>query len=644
MTERPAAYRARRAPSPATGCDAPQPAHRLRRIGAAALAVGMFLGLGAALGPVGVANAAGSCSDAKSYFTAGEHTVSAEVVGSGCEISVSGAVILILNANLTITGDGGESGFTIDGDGSLTVQGTGTLTVIGGAGSAGSNGDPGSDSTGPTNATPGDDAYSAGSNGSAGIYVAARGILDVEATVDVTGGAGGAGGNGGDGGNAAADSARSGADGGDGKDGGVGGVGIHNEGTVIVGGTLTANGGKGGDGGAGGSAGTGDGNEGQDGQPGEGGNGGAGGIRIDNQAAFITARGGNWSGYSGAGGAGGASDGTNGSDGQPGGQGTAGFATSAYYDANLPDGCTAKGYYNIAWPSLDGRTVDDGLAFLPATWPSCTGFERTGWASGKDPKATGYHTFTGTETLTNGLSIFAVWAEAEPDDNSGTDNSGTDNSGDDNSGSDSNSDTTPTTTTSAPVTTTKPTPATTTTKPTPTTGTSPTSIPTNNLASPETFVSAHAPAPQPLPGMSQANDSSASRFDVNTHKPTQGGDLTLTARGFKPGTVVDFWMHSTPTYLGSAIADIHGIAVLPVKLTPDLVGDHHVQSIGTGLLGEPRNLAQPITIVAPAALASTGVASAPLVFLAVLLLAGGAALMLADRRRARHAAPNTAHR
>lgn len=621
MTERPLAHPIGRAPSPTTDHDAPPRVPRLRRIGAAALAAGTFLGLGAALGPVGVANASGSCSDAESFFEAGEHTVSADVVGTECEISVHGAVTLILNANLTITGDDGESGLPIDNGDSVTVKGTGTLTVTGGAGSAGSDGDPGPQSTDSTDATTGDDAYSAGSNGATGIYVAAGGVLDLETSVQVVGGVGGAGGNGGAGGDAAEGSARSGADGGDGTNGGAGGVGIHNEGTVLNSGTLTVSGGDGGDAGAGGSGGTGDGGEGQDGETGIAGTGGQGGLGFENLATFVTARGGNLHSTGGQGG----------QEGGPNGFASAGFATSANYDANLPDGCTAKGYYNIAWPSLDSRTVDDGLAFLPATWPSCTGFERTGWASGKDPKATGYHTFTGTETLTNGLSIFAVWAEAEPDDNSGTDNSG----------SDSNSDTTPTTTTPAPVTTTKPAPATTTTKPTPTTSASTASIPTNNLASPETFVSAKAPLPQPLPGVSQVDDSSASQFDVNTHTPTQGGDLTLTARGFKPGTVVDFWMHSTPIYLGSAIADVHGIAVLPVTLAPELVGDHHVQSIGTGLLGEPRNLAQPITVAAPAALASTGVAAAPLVFLAVLLLAGGAALILTDRRRTRRSAHST---
>lgn len=630
MTERPDAHRTGHAPSPATGHDAPRRATRLRRIGTAALAAGTFIGLGAMLGPVGVANASGSCSAAKSYFTGGEHTVSADVVGTECEISVSGAVILNLNANLTITGDGGESGLSIDTGGSLAVTGTGTLRVTGGAGKKGSDGDPGSVSTGSTDATDGHNADSAGGEGSVGIWVSDGGVLDLEALADVTGGEGGVGGNGGAGGNAAEGSERSGAAGGDGTDGGVGGTGIYNAGTVIVGGTLTVNGGNGGDGGAAGDGGTGDGSEGQDGEPGRAGTGGKGGTGIDNKAAFITARGGNLTSNGGQGGQAGGAPGSV----------RAGFDTSAYYDANRPDGCTAKGYYNIAWPSLNGRTVDDGLALLPTSWPSCTGFEHTGWANGKDPGASGYRTVTGTETLTNGMSIFAVWAEAEPDDNSGDDTG--DNSGDNNDGdTGQNQNQNPVTTTTSATPTTSSAPATTTSAP-PTTSTA--SIPTNNLKNPETFTSSAAPAPQPLPAVSEVDDTSASQFDVDTHTPTQGGDLTLTARGFKPGTVVDFWMHSTPVYLGSAIADIHGIAVLPVILAPELIGDHHVQSIGIGLLGEPRNLAQPITIKAPSALASTGTAAAPLIFLAVLLFAGGAALILADRRRTQRSGTAPAHR
>lgn len=196
-----------------------------------------------------------------------------------------------------------------------------------------------------------------------------------------------------------------------------------------------------------------------------------------------------------------------------------------------------------------------------------------------------------------------------------------------------------TTPTPAPTATTQPS---STTRPTPPASTTSTSIPTNNLKNPETFASNQAPAPQPLPGESSVNDTSASQFDVDTHTPTQGGDLTLVARGFKPGSVVDFWMHSIPVYLGSAIADIHGIAVLPVKLDATVVGAHHVQSIGIGLLGEPRNLAQPIRITAPA-LASTGFATLPITAVALLLIAAGVALVKIQPHR-RRPERSTSHR
>jgi hypothetical protein len=157
-----------------------------------------------------------------------------------------------------------------------------------------------------------------------------------------------------------------------------------------------------------------------------------------------------------------------------------------------------------------------------------------------------------------------------------------------------------------------------------------TSIPTNNMRDPVTFTSTSAPTPPTLPGVSSVDDGSSSRLDLTERTIPRGATFNAIATGFKPGTVVDFYIWSKPVYLGSAIADMHGVAVLPVTLGAEYIGDHHVQSIGTGLLGEPRNLAQPITVVD--SLASTGTNVIVPLTLGLLLLGGGIALVNVRRR------------
>lgn len=86
-------------------------------------------------------------------------------------------------------------------------------------------------------------------------------------------------------------------------------------------------------------------------------------------------------------------------------------------------------------------------------------------------------------------------------------------------------------------------------------------------------------------------------------------------------------------YLGAAIADARGVAVLTVTLDEAVAGDHHLQALGTGNDGTPRNIAQAVTITQDtAALASTGVNPTRPLMLALLLLLGGAALLTVERR------------
>jgi Fibronectin type III domain len=120
---------------------------------------------------------------------------------------------------------------------------------------------------------------------------------------------------------------------------------------------------------------------------------------------------------------------------------------------------------------------------------------------------------------------------------------------------------------------------------------SPSSTPASTPSASPAPVGAPSPTPVPLPV-----DTDSSSLAVSTHTPASGSALTLTAMGFKPGTAVQFWIHSHPTFLGTAVADSAGTATLAVKLNPALDKLHYVQAVGLGTHGEARNLAQTITI------------------------------------------------
>lgn len=578
-----------------------------RRLGVASIAIGTFLGLGLMLGPIGVANAdvapvtwtsidsgsalksavAGVVNGGAGHFRLNASMSDAEIT-NGLSVASGATISVDLNGNtLTINGTDGTAGLRVNLGGQSTIF-NGSLAIHGGAGS--------------------DTPLSV----SHGVVNLGTLVLDTQA-LTITGGTG-----------VAAHS---------------GGLGISNGGTLILNASTAEI--AGGDGGSGGDAMR---NFGK-----------WMAIAVDSAYTFDAP--------GGHGGSGGATDGSS-------------FNTDtdhATLDANV-NGVAPATYRVYGTGQLS--TVTTMLRDL-TNWPLSDSADVLGWSATRDGEV-----LQSDPSLSTGQTFYAQWLSTDDGNGAGT--------GESSAGATASSTTTdspqtttvttgtttdssqPTTVTSttdahastsqptvtatssaAPVTSSAPpttkapastSPAVPATTPKPSapaststatsTSSSTASIPTNNVKNPETFVSRQAPAPQPLPTESSVNDTSASEFNVDTHTPTQGGNLTLVAKGFKPGSVVDFWMHSTPVYLGSTIADVHGIAVLAVTLDETLVGQHHVQSVGTGLLGEPRNLAQPITIAAPPALASTGpAAAAPLTFIAVLLLAGGSALLLADRRR-----------
>ncbi|WP_395638286.1 fibronectin type III domain-containing protein [Pseudolysinimonas sp.] len=119
--------------------------------------------------------------------------------------------------------------------------------------------------------------------------------------------------------------------------------------------------------------------------------------------------------------------------------------------------------------------------------------------------------------------------------------------------------------------------------------------------------------------------------------PTVGGTIRLVAEGFRPGTQVDFWIHSTPQLLGSVVADGSGIARLTVGLPAGLVGGHTVQAVGIAPSGAAWNLARGLTISSPsvAGLAGTGVDTAPGVTRGLLLVVLGLVVLVVVSRSPR---------
>lgn len=131
-----------------------------------------------------------------------------------------------------------------------------------------------------------------------------------------------------------------------------------------------------------------------------------------------------------------------------------------------------------------------------------------------------------------------------------------------------------------------------------------------------------------------------------------GGKLTITGKGFKPGSSASFTLHSTPVNLGTATVDAAGVATLSVTLPADVaVGKHSIVIDGVGVDGQARQLTAALSITAAAtapattqasapaagaALSETGSTNAPLLAAGGLLLVGGlaiTALTVARRRK-----------
>lgn len=117
-----------------------------------------------------------------------------------------------------------------------------------------------------------------------------------------------------------------------------------------------------------------------------------------------------------------------------------------------------------------------------------------------------------------------------------------------------------------------------------------------------------------------------SGIDVDRPTIAVGGSITVTTDGFMPGSTVRFYIASTPSLLGTAIADADGVATLTVKLSGSLAGSHTISAVGTGASGEP--LVETIEIRIASQMAATGDPILRNGAIGGALLLGGALLIL----------------
>ncbi|SDY16545.1 Fibronectin type III domain-containing protein [Micromonospora pattaloongensis] len=129
--------------------------------------------------------------------------------------------------------------------------------------------------------------------------------------------------------------------------------------------------------------------------------------------------------------------------------------------------------------------------------------------------------------------------------------------------------------------------------------------------------------------------------DLSIDRPTvePGGTVTLVAEGYRAGTRVDFYLHSDPVFLGSAVANASGVATLTADLPQGVTGGHTARAIGTGLNGLPLSQDIAVTITASGSGGGDGLPKTGdrlpfgMIGLAAGLLLAGLALLFVARQR-----------
>ncbi|MDP9429377.1 MAG: hypothetical protein M3Q47_11135 [Actinomycetota bacterium] len=121
--------------------------------------------------------------------------------------------------------------------------------------------------------------------------------------------------------------------------------------------------------------------------------------------------------------------------------------------------------------------------------------------------------------------------------------------------------------------------------------------------------------------------------------PTGGERITVSGKGYAPGSAIDLYIFSTPRRLGSATTDASGAFTATVTLPAGLAaGTHHLVGAGLDPSGDPRYTVLAVTLAGSrqdggADLAPAGFGSAPYLGAGSLALVVGAGLVVMSRRR-----------
>ena len=117
---------------------------------------------------------------------------------------------------------------------------------------------------------------------------------------------------------------------------------------------------------------------------------------------------------------------------------------------------------------------------------------------------------------------------------------------------------------------------------------------------------------------------------------TAGQQVTLSGKGFLPGSTVELIVYSSPVKLGTATVSADGTFSATVTVPKDLEdGVHHLVASGVDADGNVRNLVVEVTVSGgTAVLAFTGFEPLPYLAGGLLAIAAGTGLLLAGRRRA----------
>lgn len=142
----------------------------------------------------------------------------------------------------------------------------------------------------------------------------------------------------------------------------------------------------------------------------------------------------------------------------------------------------------------------------------------------------------------------------------------------------------------------------------------------------------------PFPASVPASDGALAGSGFSTGSVTPGQSITVSGTGYAPFSTVTVLVYSSPTVLGTAVADENGAFTFTGTLPAGLAaGSHTLVAAGIDVDGNPRYLTQAITVGADTdsgGLAYTGADIAlPLAGGAAALLLGGG-LLVASRRRA----------